>query len=415
MNRIRKQRYLTTVEAARLHDEDTRNELKLQEMQLAAQKGDRPDRAPRGIVRTSKVDEAYLMKDNTENVIRAKLDRIGYASRVTPEDMVQKKVLSRPEQAEIDTYNLRLKQLGKDTNANAADEVPPVLYLPETEEDWTTIGPEYALQPLLDDKQNIEESMAFISHELDILKHKSGIIELSSGITPAPKGKKKNLGDKPKPLKFPPDLKSSISDKERDLREFKRSLDRVEAAIKTAKQLRRQYVEELTSDYQAEMENYIQQISVLTSLGLSTQRLPNESDEDYIQRMHDNVQDITTQEQLFDGGLYLIKELMAKLKSLNLSLDKVESITKLLPDDSKEWLLAHWPKVTKEFVKTFGTNPFRVRVEDVTEFFKMMYRTSSGSDMSRSTLKQYRDELDQEYDMQLFLPILKGKQRRLKE
>jgi hypothetical protein len=84
------------------------------------------------------------------------------------------------------------------------------------------------------------------------------------------------------------------------------------------------------------MENYIQQISVLTSLGLSTQRLPNESDEDYIQRMHDNVQDITTQEQLFDGQIFLIKEVMAKLKSLNLSLDKVESITKLLPDDSKK-------------------------------------------------------------------------------
>jgi hypothetical protein len=113
--------------------------------------------------------------------------------------------------------------------------------------------------------------------------------------------------------------------------------------------------------------------------------------------MHDNVQDITTQEQLFDCQLFLIKEVMAKLKSLNLSLDKVESITKLLPDDSKEWILSHWPKVIKEFVKTFGTNPYRVRVEDVAEFFSMMYRTSSGSDLSRSTLKQYRDELGDEY------------------
>jgi hypothetical protein len=57
MKGIRKQRYLTTAEAARLHDEDTRNELKLQEMQIKAQKEEKPDRPSRAIVRTSKLDE----------------------------------------------------------------------------------------------------------------------------------------------------------------------------------------------------------------------------------------------------------------------------------------------------------------------------------------------------------------------
>jgi hypothetical protein len=256
--------------------------------------------------------------------------------------------------------------------------------LPETEEDWTDIGSQHALEPLLKEQADLEAAMETILDEMNKLKHKNGMIEVSKGVQKSP-------------IKKPKDLVSKINNLERDLRSHTHSLERVEAAIKAAKQLRRQYVEALTSNYHAEMENYIQQISALTSLGLSTQRLPNESDEGYIQRMHDNVQEITTQEQLFDGQLFLIKEVMAKLKSLNLSLDKVESITKLLPDDSKEWILSHWPKVTKEFVKTFGTNPYRVRVEDVAEFFSMMYRTSSGSDLSRSTLKQYRDELDDEY------------------
>eukprot|EP00975_Prorocentrum_lima_P027668 5816456-Prorocentrum_lima.AAC.1 len=103
-------------------------------MQLKAQKDEKPERPPTAAVtRTSKLDEKYLLKDNTENVIRAKLDRIGYNSRVTPTELAQKKVLSRPEQAEIDTYNARLRELGKEANANLAAEIPPTLDEPQTE------------------------------------------------------------------------------------------------------------------------------------------------------------------------------------------------------------------------------------------------------------------------------------------
>lgn len=168
-------------------------------------------------------------------------------------------------------------------------------------------------------------------------------------------------------------MTSSIQNGERELRGYVTSLRKVDTAIASVKEQRRLYVEASLAQNQEEMENYLKQISVLTSYGLSTQRLPNESDDDYLQRMHDNAQDITTQEQLFDGALYLAKEFMAKLRSLNLSLDKVESIAKLTPDDGKEWILSHWPKVAKDFVKSFGTNPYRVKIEDVIEFFSSIH------------------------------------------
>src|SRR5690606_32478161 len=132
---------------------------------------------------------------------------------------------------------------------------------------------------LLKEQADLETSMETILDEMGKLKHKNSMIEVSRGVQKSP-------------IKKPKDLIPTINNLERDLRKPTRSLDRVEAAIKTAKQLRRQYVEGLTADYHAEMETYIQQISVLTSLGLSTQRLPNESDEDYIQCIHDNAQDI---------------------------------------------------------------------------------------------------------------------------
>ena len=50
---IRKQRFLTTAEAAKLHDEDTRMELRLQEMQLKAQKEEKYERQRSDLARTS--------------------------------------------------------------------------------------------------------------------------------------------------------------------------------------------------------------------------------------------------------------------------------------------------------------------------------------------------------------------------
>ncbi len=78
---------------------------------------------------------------------------------------------------------MRLKQLGKDANANAADEIPPVLYLSETEEDWINIGNQYACEPLLKDQADLEEAtMESTLDEMNKLKHKNAMIEVSRGV-----------------------------------------------------------------------------------------------------------------------------------------------------------------------------------------------------------------------------------------
>ncbi len=167
---IRRKRHLTSNDIAKLHSDDTRKQLELQSMKVRAQKEENPERALVAKPRTSKVDEKYLLKDNTENVIRAKLDRIGYNSRVTPEELAQKKVLSRPEQAEIDANNLRLRELGKEANANIAAEIPPTLDLPRTEEEWTDLGADqYDIADLYNERARLEQLIERTNEEIQKL------------------------------------------------------------------------------------------------------------------------------------------------------------------------------------------------------------------------------------------------------
>lgn len=284
-------------DVAKLRHEDLEAELHLQNMQLKAQKDPTPLKQLSKQSRASKVDEKFLSKDNLENDIRAKLDRIGYNSRVTPDDLVQKKVLSRPEQAEIDTYNMRIRELGKDANANLADEVPPTLdYLPKTEQDWVDIDEDrYALEQLQQEKLFYENEIEKATIQMDRLKHQG----IHQGITEQHLKKahdrNKDAFDKTQKATV-----TAIAALERDMRNYTAGLRRVTAQIRTVKELRRIYIAEQKQQYKEKMDAYVQQISALTSAGLSTKRLVNESDDDYATRMYDNVQSITTQEQLYD-------------------------------------------------------------------------------------------------------------------
>lgn len=297
-------------DVAKLRHEDLEAELHLQNMQLKAQKDPKPSKPLSNQSRTSKVDEKYLSKDNLENDIRAKLGRIGYNSRVTPDDLVQKKVLSRPEQTEIDASNMRIRELGKDANANLANEVPPTLeFLPKTEQDWVDIDEDrYALEQLQQEKLFYENEIEKATIQMDRLKHQG----IHQGITEQHLKKahdrNKDAFDKTQKATV-----TAIAALERDMRNYTTALRRVTAQIRNVKELRQMYIAEQKQQYKVDMDAYVQQISALTSAGLSTQRLVKESDEDYAARMYDNVQSITTQEQLYAGQLYLIREFISKL------------------------------------------------------------------------------------------------------
>ena len=80
------------------------------------------------------------------------------------------------------------------------------------------------------------------------------------------------------------------------------------------------YVDQVNADNKPLVDEYTQRVQSLITLGLSTQRLPMETDDEYVTRINENINAMTLEEQLFDGQLFLMKEFLAKMRTLNIPL-----------------------------------------------------------------------------------------------
>jgi hypothetical protein len=142
---------------------------------------------------------------------------------------------------------------------------------------------------------------------------------------------------------------------------------------------RNEYIKKIELENRDTMSDYQNKFQIFTTMGLSLKRLPNETDDEYNKRMQDNINAIKIEDQLFDGARYLEQEFIAKLRTLNLPLDIVESTCKSIDDEIKEWTLASWPAVKTEFIKNFGSNPFRLKSEHVIDFLDKMHHSRYAS------------------------------------
>jgi hypothetical protein len=128
---------------------DTIRRAELDKLNYKASKEERKDL----IDKSATTAQRYIADSKTARMnisdleILAKLERIGVNSRLTPADMASRKELSKPEQAEIDTFNLRLRQVGRD--ASLVDLTSPSLIpIPQSESEWAQLGFEFEYRDL---------------------------------------------------------------------------------------------------------------------------------------------------------------------------------------------------------------------------------------------------------------------------
>ena len=233
------------------------------------------------------------------------------------------------------------------------DETPPFIdKIPQTESEWEELYDIYAKEKFVKQLTTIREITIEISAKAESVKAR---------LTRA------------KSRQSRAQLRVSLATYEKELAKCNRNFAKVDEVLKRIDELRRSYVDVIGEQNKELVDEYNERIKSLTTLGLSTARLPNESDEDYVTRINENVNAMTLEEQLFDGQLFLIREFLAKMRTINVPLDVIESLNKHIPDDVKEWVLTAWPLVKKEFISMYGTNPYRVNTEHAYDFIMKMH------------------------------------------
>ena len=339
---LRRQTHNTTQQIANEQFHDTKLREKLDKMANTATLSDVEPPIPKlsRIVRDSVIDTKTSRMNAVNYEILAKLERIGVQARLTPVDMAAIKTLSRPEQSEIDAYNIRLRTAGR--NANVLDIEKPVLeeipkqYEPTADEIKAIRGYERIIRETETKIANRNERYAKLKDKTSDKTYKYDIDRWNNVIA-------ENIA---KLRGIEVVIQQNIVERDAEI------------------ELAKQHNKDILDEYQ-------EKIAVLTTRGMSVDRQPGESDQNYLSRMQENIMVVTQQDQLFDGKLYLQREFISKMKSLNLAIDVVDNVVKRVDDVVKEWVLTVWNMVKTEFVKNFGTNPFRITQADVVVNFIM--------------------------------------------
>ena len=170
-----------------------------------------------------------------------------------------------------------------------------------------------------------------------------------------------------------------IADIEKDIRIKRRDINKIVADIKSNKDLIRQAIENIEENksivithnlqMNRELEAYRHSIMANNANRLNIeQQQPNESNEDYLQRM----KDIETEQydmDLFKGKADLEQVLMLKqnLRQLFSKEDLIENIIKSFNPEQQFVINKHFPEIAEYFLEIYGKNNSNLLLKDIVE------------------------------------------------
>jgi len=133
---------------------------------------------------------------------------------------------------------------------------------------------------------------------------------------------------------------------------------------------------------------YRNQLKELNTGMFNTEKQPNETNEEYFNRLHETAQEDYPEYLLEDAAFTITKELRIKLKEIipnpvdiDLIINSMDSLGKA---EHQQMILKQFPLVKEEFIKLYGLNNKYVKPNDVLEFFKLFY---TGENVNEKILK----------------------------
>jgi hypothetical protein len=311
--------FKTTTDIANMHHADTIIQQQIEANALNASKENKNLIIPKEVKEARKPEENYNTRmNNMDYVARAKMERLGVNARLTPEELVQRQELTRPEEAEIQAYENRIRQAGKvQLNAEILRK-PVIVSIPSTEDEWDHLHHgltrlQQQLQDKIDERNLSHRQYERYVREVENTKRRIGnnnktVSELQSlgRRTPQQTLQIRMLQVESTRLRNRdlPFLVNNFQQFENQMKDENNEIELLRNRIKDVESRRQEYINRVKQENKRIVERYTERMKQLQNLGINLTRFPGESDEDYFNRI--SVQaDALTQDEMLQMVIYL--------------------------------------------------------------------------------------------------------------
>lgn len=257
-----------------------------------------------------------VTNDNLKDYrINIKLDDIGTFARLTDTQKANMQSLPTNENEYLKRkQQIDLQSLGSKLLQNSGLNEPFIYQIPKSDDEWELEGNQYKTGTLKDELNILRNKINTIvnNYNKDDLKR---IQLLKEG---------KNTAVINHALKLTSDsLTPLIYQKEQ-----------LELAIKNINENGRKFTENIKQLNNIEMDNFNNENSILNTLGVNLQRFPNETDEEYQNRIQTSVEELKLQDFDRKSLEYTEKVFTLLMKELNLSLNTINSLDSLVKSNN---------------------------------------------------------------------------------
>jgi hypothetical protein len=127
-------------------------------------------------------------------------------------------------------------------------------------------------------------------------------------------------------------------------------------------------------------KNYFEEMNLLNSGSFNTERLVNETEDEYYTRLYNNAQEENVDELILKAKTDNNKKFKEILKQLFRDDVKIESVNNIIDDDVKLNIIKKNVLFKEKFIKLYGENNKNITVENIIEFCDAFNKAMSGDD-----------------------------------
>lgn len=145
---------------------------------------------------------------------------------------------------------------------------------------------------------------------------------------------------------------------------------------------------------------YQETLNLMNRGAFQQDKMPDESEEDYLARLQANAEEEYVDETLFEAEMYNTDKFKENLKKLVRDDVKIEQVSNRIGRDDKEEILKKFPLFKKKFIELYGVNNPAIKAPDIITFIEAFIKSSKGDDALLNYLGAV-EEKEPEYTLEL--------------